>query len=274
MYSANKTVIRLIIATLLAVTVAIAQQTPRNPAQNTREFLGLGPAPDPAAAERGSKIYSANCAFCHGIKATGGDSGPDLIRSTVVLHDQKGELIGPVVLNGRPARGMPKFEISDAQLYDLAEFLHMRVELVANRGTYQVINIVTGDPKAGAAYFNGPGKCFQCHSATGDLAHIAAKYSPVDLQQTFLYPERRGDAARLQTVNVQLASGESVSGTLKYLDDFAVVLAQADGTLRTITRENNVTVQVKDPLAAHRELLDHYTDSDMHNITAYLESLK
>jgi mono/diheme cytochrome c family protein len=266
---------KLAIAATLAVSIVFAQQAPRGAGQNTREFLGLGPPPDAAAAERGSKIYTANCSFCHGLKATGGDSGPDLIRSTVVLHDQKGETIGPLVRNGRPDRGMPAFpSFSDAQLYEIAEFLHMRVELAANRGTYHIANILTGDATAGKAFFNGAGECYRCHSVTGDLAHVGAKYSPVDLQQTFLYPAARGQSKNPPKVIVRLASGETISGTVLYLDDFVAVIGNSDGTFRTVTRNPTVKVQVEDPLAVHRDLLDRYTDRDMHNLTAYLATLK
>lgn len=258
----------------LFVSIAAGQQAPDRAAQHTREFLGLGPAPDAAAAGRGSKLYAGNCIFCHGAKATGGDTGPDLIRSTVVLHDQKGETVGPVIHSGRPARGMPAFPaFSDAQLYDIAEFLHMRVELTANRGTYQVLSI-NGDAAAGKAYFNGPGECAHCHSPSGDLAHIGTKYTPVDLQQLFLYPERRGEGKAAPNVEVTLASGEMVKGTLKYLDDFLAVVQQTDGTVRTINRDNGVVVHVEDSLQTHRELLDRYTDQNIHNITTYLATLK
>src|SRR5262245_58692882 len=63
---------------------------------NTRDFLGLGPAPDAAAAARGEKLYAPNCGFCHGPKARGAE-GPNLVRSTLVLHDEKAELIGPAI---------------------------------------------------------------------------------------------------------------------------------------------------------------------------------
>src|SRR5438270_2921206 len=147
-------------------------------ADGTREFLGLGPPPDAAAAERGSKSYAAACAFCHGARANGGDTGPDLLRSTLVLHDEKGELIGPVIHNGRVSRGMPQFPaFSNTELYEIAEFLHLRVELAANRGTYKILDVVTGDAKAGEVWFRGAGGCAQCHSTTGDLAHIGTKLS-------------------------------------------------------------------------------------------------
>src|SRR5580765_154942 len=64
-----------------------------------REFLGLGPPPDPVAAERGEKVYTASCAFCHGPKARGAEA-PSLVRSVMVLHDERGETIGPFLLKG------------------------------------------------------------------------------------------------------------------------------------------------------------------------------
>src|SRR4051794_8615780 len=188
-------------------------------ADGTREFLGLGAPPDAAAAERGGKIYAASCSFCHGAKATGGDTGPDLVRSSLVLHDEKGELIGPVIHNGRVDRGMPQFaSFNSTELYELAEFLHQRVELAANRGTYQILNVLTGDPKAGEAWFRGAGGCANCHSPTGDLAHIGAKLKPPDLQQTLLYPAARARSSgpdAEQKATVTLTSGEKISGTLK-----------------------------------------------------------
>ncbi|MBV9224544.1 MAG: c-type cytochrome [Acidobacteriaceae bacterium] len=241
-------------------------------AQGTREFLGLGAPPDAEAAKRGEKLYAASCSFCHGAKATGGDTGPDLVRSSLVLHDEKGELIGPVIHNGRANKGMPAFAaFTDAELYDLAQFLHMRVELAANRGTYKLLNAITGDAKAGEAYFRGAGKCSSCHSVTGDLAGIGSKLSPADLQQTFLYPRRESGAAKIK---VTLPSGEVVTGAAQHLDDFNVILCDAAGEYRSIALGPGVKVEMEDKLKAHRQLLDQYTDTDMHNLTAYLQTLK
>lgn len=250
-------------------------------AESTRLFLGLGPAPDLVAAARGEKIFGSNCAFCHGVKATGAQ-GPDLVRSALVLHDEKGELIGPVVLKGRPEKGMPSFlSFSQAQIYDIAEFLHSRVEAVANRGLYRVQDVVTGDAKKGEQYFNGAGQCKECHSPTGDLAHVASRFQPADLQAAFLYPAsvagvKTGSAKdRSPTrITVTLPSGESVSGTLKRLDDFNVSMYDASGAYHSWARAAGIKIQIEDPLAAHRELLQKYTDDEMHNLLAYLVKLK
>ena len=145
----------------------------------TREFLGLGPAPDTAAAARGEKLYASNCAFCHGEKARGAE-GPNLVRSAVVLHDVKGEMVGPTVLKGFPDQGMPAFpNLTEAQLYDISQFLHLQVELVANRSTYKRLNVVTGDAKAGQAFFEGAGGCGNCHSQKWiSLRHRLARHRP------------------------------------------------------------------------------------------------
>lgn len=264
----------------LAVLVPLhaAQQGNESRAERGRQFLGLAPPADPVAAARGQKMFVQNCGFCHGANATGAE-GPDLLRSTIVLHDEKGETIGPVVLKGRPDKGMPSFAaMTPAQIYDLAEFLHFRVEQAANRFSYKLQNLVTGNAAAGETFFRGPGGCNQCHSVTGDLAHIASKFEPAGLQAQFLYPvsvEDKEDARHPSTehVKVKLPSGEIISGRLKRMDDFEISIWDSEGAYYSWPRDR-VEVEINDPLKAHRELLSKYTDQDMHNMLAYLETLK
>jgi cytochrome c oxidase cbb3-type subunit 3 len=237
---------------------------------------------DKDAAERGRKIFVPACGFCHGNDAHG-KSGPDLVRSALVLHDDKGDVIGPVIRNGRLERGMPAFSaLSAEQLADLSAFLHSRAADVSNRFAYKIGDLITGDAEKGAAFFNGDGHCGSCHSATGDLAHVATKYEPVELQRRMLYPAPnlidvflgRALAPPAPTkVTVQLASGERVSGTLDHLDEFAVSMHDAAGWYRSFSRES-VTVDVQDPRAVHEGLLPKYTDQEMHDVLAYLETLK
>jgi cytochrome c oxidase cbb3-type subunit 3 len=237
---------------------------------------------DKESAERGRKIFVPTCGFCHGNDAHG-KSGPDLVRSALVLHDDKGDVIGPVIRNGRPERGMPAFSaLSAEQLVDLSTFLHSRAADVKNRFAYKIGDLITGDAQKGAAFFNGDGHCVSCHSATGDLAHVATKYEPVELQRRMLYPApnlidvflgRAVTPSAPTKVTVQLASGERVSGTLDHLDEFAVSMHDSAGWYRSFSRES-VTVDVQDPRAAHEGLLPKYTDQEMHDVLAYLETLK
>jgi cytochrome c oxidase cbb3-type subunit 3 len=237
---------------------------------------------DKEAAERGRKIFVPTCGFCHGNDAHG-KSGPDLVRSAVVLHDNKGDVLGPVLRNGRPERGMPAFSaLSAEQIADLSTFLHSRAADVSNRFAYKIGDLITGDTHRGAAFFNGDGNCASCHSTSGDLAHVAAKYEPVELQRRMLYPAPslidvflgRAVAPSAPTkVTVRLASGEPISGTLDHLDEFTVSMHDSAGWYRSFSRDG-VTVDVQDPRAAHEALLPKYTDQTMHDVLAYLETLK
>ena len=259
-------------------SAAQAQGQENTQAIRTREFLGLGREPDAKAAAAGEKLFAPTCAFCHGANARGAE-GPDLLRSPIVLDDDQGELIGPVIHNGRPGKGMPAFpSFTDEQLRDVAEYLHLQVELAANRGTYKVLDVVTGNAKAGEAFFNGPGKCNTCHSATGDLAHIGSKLAPPDLQQAFLYPGargyREGGIRSASRVTVTLPDGRTITGTLKHLDDFNVSLYDAAGNYHSFALGNGVKAELEDKLVFHRQMLDKYTNTEMHDLTAYLVTLK
>ncbi len=257
--------------TLLSTCAALlypqaVPQTDRT--ERGREFLGLAPPPDPAAAARGQKLFLQTCAFCHGQNATGAE-GPDLVRSSVVLHDEHGDLIGEVVSKGRPDRGMPAFSsFTPDQLRDIAAFLHARVEAAANRWGYKLQNIVTGNPQQGELFFRD--HCAACHSASGDLAHIAKKFEAPDLQAQFLYPTNMNAPP---AVIVTTKDGSQLKGRIKYLDDFTVSIWDDSGAYHEWPC-GAVKLQIIDPLAGHRKLLDIYTNSDMHNVLAYLETLK
>jgi cytochrome c oxidase cbb3-type subunit 3 len=237
---------------------------------------------DKEAADRGRKIFVPNCGFCHGNDAHG-KSGPDLVRSALVLHDDKGNAIGPVVRNGRPERGMPPFAaLSAEQIADISIFLHSRAADVSNRFAYKIGDLLTGDAQRGGTFFNGDGQCASCHSTTGDFAHIAAKYEPVELQRRMLYPApnlidifmgKVTTPPAPAKVTVHLSSGEQISGTLEHLDEFTVSLRDASGWYRSFSRDN-ATVDVQDPRAAHEALLPKITDQQMHDLLAYLETLK
>jgi cytochrome c oxidase cbb3-type subunit 3 len=233
--------------------------------------------PGAAAVARGKAVYDVNCAFCHGEDARGGDNGPNLIRGEVVMNDQNGETIGKVLATGRLAEGMPKFDFTAAQVSDVSAFLHsFRVggyDASRNRPS----SIVVGDAKAGETYFKS--KCVGCHSATGDLKGIGARITDArTLQQRWLMPTgggRGGGQGTPTTVTVTLESGSKVEGRLGRIDDFIVTLTEADGTPRTFKRDgDSPKVEVHDPAAPHRELLRVYTDKDIHDVTAYMVTLK
>ena len=265
-------------AALCLLTAALlTAQSPPTPAPRPGGNMLISRAvPDAAAVERGQKIFVGNCGFCHGTTAQGGDSGPDLVRSALALDDERGDKIGPVIEQGRPGKGMPAFHLPPDQIQDIAAFLRSRQQAAIDRNAYSILNIVTGDREKGREYFNGAGRCHSCHSPTGDLAGIAKKYDAVALQSRFLYPRPRpSDTQPIRSqVTVTLGSGQSFSGTLEYLDDFDVALRDSSGDYHSFSRDAHLKVEVHDPLAVHAELLKKYSDADMHNILAYLVTLK
>lgn len=226
---------------------------------------------DSAAVERGRKQFLQTCGFCHGADATGA-RGPDLVRSPLVAHDVKGDLIGDVIRRGRPDKGMPAMPLNDQQVSDLAAFLHARFLEAKNSAEvpdgYPLARLLTGNAEAGKSYFNGAGGCSNCHSAAGEMAAAARKYTPIDLEARMLYPEDQHSS-----VTVTLASGEQIKGTLVHEDDFEVSLIDSAGWYRSFSRDRT-KVAIQDPLAAHEALLGKLSQADVHNLFAYLESLK
>ncbi|HVY79354.1 MAG TPA: c-type cytochrome [Steroidobacteraceae bacterium] len=255
--------------TLLAQASAPSRPPSARSGQAVREFLGLGPLPDAEAAKRGAPVYAANCGFCHGPLARGAE-GPSLIYSELVLTDQHGAEIAEFLKTGRPDKGMPAFPtLSEQQRKDIAEFLHQQIEDVANRGTYRVENILLGDKKKGARFVAA--HCLQCHSVTGDLKGLAAKWRPVDLQRYWIMPPRTPERAITAVVRLP---GQTWQGRVQQIDDFRVVLVEDSGRPVVIERGADVAVELHDPLAPHVAMIGNLADSDMINVTAYLESLK
>jgi len=240
---------------------------------------------DQASVDRGREVLVNQCGFCHGANARGGASGPDLTRSELVQSDEGGKELGAFLRAGRPDKGMPAFELPPQQTKDAAEFLHANIFLNANRRLYKVLDILVGDATKGAAYFSGAGRCSACHSATGDLAGIGRKYEPLALQQKFLMPRGgRGEGPpkpaymdkNALRVTVTLPNRQVVRGVLVRLTDFDVTIYDLDtSAMRSIVRNGDVPkVDVVDPLQGHLDLWPKWTDEEIHNMTAYLASLK
>jgi cytochrome c oxidase cbb3-type subunit 3 len=225
---------------------------------------------DAAGIAAGKTAFQQTCGFCHGPDARGA-SGPDLLQSPLVNRDINGNLIGQVVRNGRPGKGMPAFQLPENEIRQIADFLHAQIKSAASvaqhmPSEYPLKKLLVGNAGVGKSYFEK--HCASCHSPTGDLAHIASKYSPFDLQTRIAFPS--GVSPEL---TVKDSAGRIFKGKQVYADAFYVSLRDKNGWLHTWPR-NQVSVTVHDPLAAHERLLKQYTNADLHNLFAYLETLK
>ena len=243
---------------------------------------------DPAAAERGRKIWAAECIQCHGTQARGTDNGPNLVRSDLVLHDRYADHIGPFLKKGHKMQsGGSSATLTADQIQDVSHFIHERLyDTLRGSPIFHPGDVNTGNAKDGAAYFSS--KCESCHSATGDLAHVAAKYDPPTLQGRFLNPRPLGGGGRggrggrggagskapQVTLTVTTPTGETVTGSPVFFDDFNVAVRDAAGNYHSWKRVSGVKVVKNDPYTRHDELLTEYSDKNMHDILAYLETLK
>jgi len=268
---------------IAAVAAILCAPASRAQAPSRPDYPEHPPAP-PEQVARGEQIFRSNCSFCHGSDARGGETGPNLVRDEVVLRDQRGELITPIVQNGIPAQGMPKFALSATDIADIAAWLHRQP--LSDRGAPSTLDILVGNAKEGEAYFNGAGRCTQCHSATGDLAGIGSRYEPKTIQNLIVSGgggrgRRRSGAAAPPvkapptTVTVTLPSGQRVQGELDHLSAFIVALREPDGTYRSIARHDSIPkVVLANPLQWHIDRLPQWRDADIHDLTAYLVTLK
>ena len=273
-------------AVLAAILMAAA---PANAQGGRGRAAGASPAsrPPPRTAtpqtyppdqiRAGQVVFAGQCGFCHGRDAAGGEGGTDLTRSTLVAEDVRGDRIGAVVRNGRTDKGMPGFSLSQADLAAVVAFIHDQQTTAQSqsggRRNVDVTDLQTGNADAGQRYFDAA--CARCHSAAGgNLAGIATRLQGLDLLQRMLYPPSgRGGRVPPARVTVTLASGQTVTGSLAYRDEFTIAITDADGWHRSWPARQ-VKFTVDDPLEAHVQQLGKYTDEDMHNVLAYLQTLK
>lgn len=238
---------------------------------------------------RGKELYDAHCASCHAADMRGvAGKGNNLLRSPIAMDDQHGELI-----NARLAKHDPPVNLVQTDGVAVAEYLHSVLAVMGAQGSPPGrnpvglhLNLLVGDAQAGKAYFDA--HCASCHSITGDLKGIGAKYEgdPAGLQNTWVSGSagfgrggrggRGGGGGRKVTVTMQ--NGQKIEGTLVSESDFLVVLTLPDGARRSIAINNGVPkVDIEDPQAAHKKMvmdLDDPHDKNMHDVTAYLATLK
>lgn len=260
---------------------------------------------NPEAVKRGGGYFAISCAACHGATAKGTTTGPDLVRSKLVEDDEGGgKVLASLLREGRPEKGMPKPTLTDDQASDIAAWLFAQVYAAGTRSTYAYTNTLVGDARKGQAYFNGAGGCTACHSTSGDLAGIGAKYAAPALQGRIVSGGAGGRGAAIgagaraagpngftldqtppvvgratPTVTVRLASGESVDGVALNIDDFDIVIRDLSGRYHSWTRSSTRAdefpkVEFHNPLQKHAEIARQLSDDDMHNLTAFLVTLQ
>jgi len=260
----------------MAVGIVIAQPSGQSPASQPPPKTVIPQTYPLEQIQAGSLRFTSQCGFCHGRDAAGGETGPDLTRSKLVADDNRGDKIGPLVRAGRPDQGMPSFTLSDTDLAAIVAFIHDQKTkseaLGGGRRSVDAADLATGNADAGRLYFNGAGACSGCHSVTGDLAGVASRYQGLALLQRMLYPSGRPAPARPK-VTLSLPSGQTVVAPLAGDDEFTIVIIDPSGARQTFEK-SAVKFKIDKPLSAHFDQLGKYTDEDMHNVFAYLNTLR
>lgn len=290
-------VLLLAVAATLFGTVTMTAQTPTGPGGDVGPRPNVGPANRPridqAAVARGRKVYATDCITCHGTQARGTAQGANLLRSELMLRDRAGNALGPFLSQGHPTQsGRPSGSIPEAEVRDMMQFLRQQLNDTLRGSTlFAPQEVRVGDAAAGRTYFDGEGRCATCHTpTTRSLAGIGDRVTnPSDMQQRFLFPPRAraggpgrgagGNSAALVSptavrVTLAPASGPALTGTLVDIDDFFVTYRDQAGQVRVARRTPESKVTLVDPLDAHHALLDRITDAQIHDLVAFLETMK
>lgn len=282
----SKRLSRLALMSSLATSSLLLGQTAGTPPQTTNPAVQTPSVPRQAAkattaapntetyppelVKNGQAIFGQNCGFCHGKDAGGGESGPDLTRSQLVSQDVKGNKIADVVRNGRPEKGMPRFNLPEMDMAAVVAFIHDEKtkgeSQKGGRRGVDVADLQTGNLEEGRKYFAA--NCASCHSPTGDLKGVASRFQGLRLEQRFLYPR---DATG--NVTVTLPSGKQLTGKLAYKDEFVIGLKDSYGWYQSWPI-SSVKLTIDNPAEAHHTLLTKYSDDDIHNLMAFLQTLK
>lgn len=251
---------------------------PQSPAARRPPATKSAQSYSAADIQAGESQFISQCGFCHGRDAQGGESGPDLTRSLLAAEDVRGDKLGPLILSGRPAEGMPAFSLPPADISALVAFIHdakSRTESAnGNRRSVDIEDLQTGNAEAGKKYFNGQGGCSKCHSLSGLFANVGSRFQGLALLQRMLYPRNRGprtpSGLPLATVTAQ---GRTISGGLTYRDEFSITLIDSEGWSHSFALAT-IKLKLDDPLQAHADQLGKYSDEEMHNVFAFLQTLK
>lgn len=259
---------------------AVGQAPPPSPASKPPPATKTPQSYPPEQIQAGETRFVGQCGFCHGRDAGGGESGPDLIRSTLVAEDVRGDKIGPVIRQGRPEKGMPGSNLSDTDIAAIVAFIHDAKAKAESAGggrrSVAVEDLQTGNAEAGKQYFNGAGGCAACHSLAGDFAKVGARYQGLALLQRLLYPgsgRAAGPPPARPTGTVTTRDGQVVTGTVAHHDEFTITILDANGWTRSWPVKQ-VRIAIDNPLQAHVDQLGKYTDKDMHDVFAYLQTLR
>jgi cytochrome c oxidase cbb3-type subunit 3 len=200
-------------------------------AQDTNPF-----ANDPSAGEVGKGTFRIYCSPCHGMRAQGGRSGPDLTRGAFHAGSSDADLFR-VISNGVPGTEMQAFTgtFPDSSIWRMISFL--RASSVQHRGAPP-----EGNAAHGEELFWGKGGCGGCHAMGDhgmrlgpDLSRVGARQSAAQIRQTIVDPNANRSSG-YRVITIQTRDGRSITGLQRSADDFSILLFDRAGKFHSFKR--------------------------------------
>jgi len=219
---------------------------------------------------RGARLFTANCAPCHGPKGNGG-RGANLARPRLPRAADDAALF-QVIRDGIPSTEMPgAWGMTDHEMWQVAAHVRTLGRVPTES--------VPGDPAAGRELFRAKG-CAGCHAVGLEggrvgppLTEIGERRSAAYMQAALLDP-----AANLPEeftmVEVATGGGRRITGIVLNEDTYSVQLRDLSDNLHSFWKQELSTFEKytdRTPMPSYRDRLN---DREMGDLIAYLVSLR
>lgn len=217
----------------------------------------------------GMQTFSRNCAGCHGADGRGGERAPN-IASNRIVSDRSASDLEAAVRNGVTGKGMPGFAYLGPQgITNVVAYLRVL------QGKDIVVKII-GDPAQGKALFYGQAGCAACHMMKGiggflgpDLSAYASGMTTDDIGLDITKPDRRLQPT-YAVVDVVLANGTRVSGTVRAEDNFVLTLQTSEGAFRTFHKASLASIRHTAQSLMPKDYGTRLSGKELENLISYL----
>ena len=261
---------------LLTIAIVLALAIQGAPAQENRPDKSPEKNPfagDAQAIESGRLKFRMSCSGCHGLRAKGGRSGPDLTRGAFAAGDTDADLYR-VIAKGVPGAEMPGFSDSfePDELWQVVSYVR---SLAAHDAAPSA-----GDAAAGESLFWGKGGCGRCHrvgtrgSSLGpSLTRVGAERSLAYLRESVLAPDADVTPG-FATITAVMRDGTKIVGVERAFDNFSAQFVDLSGRYYSLQKDDVTSIQREYrsvmPSSYARLLSEH----ELTDLLAYLGSLR
>ncbi len=221
-------------------------------------------------APEGAQRYMMYCAGCHGADGKGGERAPAMAMELSVRVRTDAEL-SRIVHDGTDA-GMPPFgQIGDANIQAIIRYLRVLEGAAAPADTP-----ISGNAASGRGLFYGKAGCARCHMVGGEggfmaeeLTTFARNRTEEAVGQAITTPDQPLDP-RERAATATMRSGQTLTGVLRYEDNFSVALETEDGRYHLLNRSELKDLRVMARSLMPRDYGTRLTAAELEDVAAFL----